>query len=115
MDDSEHLSSLQEMLNVSEVSMAWGACVHEGTGLSVDLAATLRVDAVNLPMADARVLPAFERSLQPQARELFMQFVQLLLVIFRQFSHGTSYCVVSIPNTNHEHEQRGRAPRIDAF
>ena len=70
MLETEHLSSLHELLQLDEVSIDLAGSVDVAATESIDLADAIRVKVVTMPVVEARPLPAFERSLQPQAKDV---------------------------------------------
>jgi SNF2 family DNA or RNA helicase len=68
--ESEYLSSLRESIELCDVPIQLATLVQAVPDVSLDLTSALRVEQVALPALEARGLPAFERSLQPGAREV---------------------------------------------
>src|SRR5687767_1947388 len=70
MLESEHLSSLQDLLQLDEVAVDLAGSLQVVSNESIELADSIRVKVVTMPVVEARALPAFERSLQPQAKDV---------------------------------------------
>src|SRR5262245_54652819 len=68
--ESEHLSSLRESIELCDVPIELTPLVQSAPEVSVDLTSALCVEQVALPALEARSLPAFERPLQPGARDV---------------------------------------------
>ncbi len=70
MHESEHLSSLRELMDAVDVSIDLTASLDVCMDCSVALGAAIHVNEVDLPSATIRSMPAFDRPLQPHARSI---------------------------------------------
>ncbi|MCI0685185.1 MAG: DEAD/DEAH box helicase [Gemmataceae bacterium] len=68
--EAEHLSSLQDLLRVAEVSVDLAGSLQVPSDESIELADSVHVKAIAMPAVEARSLPAFERPLAAQARDV---------------------------------------------
>ena len=68
MHETEHLSSLRELMDAVDVSIDLAVPFDSCEDCSIELAAAVQVSNFDLPAATIRCVPAFERSLLPNAR-----------------------------------------------
>ena len=68
MYETEHLSSLRELMDAVDVSVDLSGSLDACADCPVDLAVAMQVKAVDMPAAIVRCVPAFDRPLLPNAR-----------------------------------------------
>ena len=74
MQETEHLSSLRELMDSTDVAVDLSAPLEDAANYAVDLAGSIHVKAVDLANVVIRGLPAFERSLAPGARDIAVTY-----------------------------------------